>query len=242
LAEAELARLLRPANRDECCLDRKGLLALPLTLQRRVVRSALRRITAQRQGPSCAAVSQVLDRVVHGTSGSMANIRGAAVTREYEHIRFALPSSESRVRNTLEMDRCRVALPVPSTVTWPPTGQRVAANLVHSWVSPARDGSFESSALVDPDRLTLNLEVRSWSPGDAFQPFGMHGRRKKLQDFFADLKVPRKGRRRIPVIVAPEGIVWIAGHRIDHRFRITSHTSRMLCLRLIDADRSGRMD
>jgi len=76
--------------------------------------------------------------------------------------------------------------------------------------------------------------VRCWSPGDGFQPLGMHGRRKKLQDLFADLKIPRHARRRIPVIVAPEGIVWIAGHRIDHRFRITSDTTRLLRLRLID--------
>jgi tRNA(Ile)-lysidine synthase len=141
-----------------------------------------------------------------------------------------------------EKERCRVALPVPSTVIWPLTGQRVTADLVHSLVPPERGGSFEACALVDPDRLTLNLEVRSWSPGDAFQPFGMHGRRKKLQDFFADLKIPRQARRRIPVIVAPEGIIWIAGHRIDHRFRITKHASRMLCLRLLDADRTGRRD
>jgi len=109
-------------------------------------------------------------------------------------------------------------------------------------VRPERAGSSLASAVVDPDRLTLDLEVRSWSPGDAFQPFGMHGRRKKLQDFFADLKIPRRARRRIPVIVAPEGIVWIAGHRIDHRFRITNHTSRMLCLALLDADPTGRTD
>ena len=241
LAEAELTCLSQPAGEDEWNFDRKKLLALPLALQRRVVRLALRRITAQRQGPSFAAVSQVLDRVVSGRSGSMGKIQGVLVTREYERIRF-VPVSSERHERASDMEPCRVPLPVPSSVTWPLTGQRVMASFLHSSVTPERVSSSLACAVVDPDRLTLDLEVRSWSPGDAFQPFGMHGRRKKLQDFFADLKIPRQARRRIPVIVAPEGIVWIAGHRIDHRFRITNHTSRMLCLALLDADRTGRMD
>ena len=239
LAEAEMTCLSQPADGDEWILDRKKLLALPLALQRRVVRLALRRIRVQRQGPSFAAVSQVLDRVVSGRSGSMGKIQGALVTREYERIRFVPALSEGHERAS---EPCRMPLPVPSSVTWPLTGQRVTASLLHSSVRPERAGSSLASAVVDPDRLTLDLEVRSWSPGDAFQPFGMHGRRKKLQDFFADLKIPRRARRRIPVIVAPEGIVWIAGHRIDHRFRITNHTSRMLCLALLDADPTGRTD
>jgi len=233
VAEAEMAGLSRPGRRDEWHLDRAKLLALPLALQRRVVRLTIRRITGQRQGPSFSAVSQVLDRVARGKSGSMATIRGVSVAREYDHIRLA-PASCGRAHDAPAMPQTRMALPVPSTVQWPPTGQQVAADLVHSSVPPSRSGSGKTCVFLDADRMTLDLEVRCWSPGDAFQPLGMHGRRKKLQDLFADLKIPRHARRRIPVIVAPEGIVWIAGHRIDHRFRITSDTTRLLRLSLID--------
>ena len=233
VAEAEMAGLSRQGRRDEWHLDRTKLLALPVALRRRVVRSTVRRITAQRQGPSFSAVSQVLDRVVRGRSGSIATIRGVRVTREYDHIRFA-PASREPAKDAPAMPPTPIALPVSSRVHWPPTGQQVAADLVHSSVLPSHGGSVKTRVFVDADRLTLDLAVRSWSPGDAFQPLGMHGRRKKLQDFFADLKIPRQLRRGIPVIVAPEGIVWIAGHRIDHRFRITNDTTRMLRLTLID--------
>jgi tRNA(Ile)-lysidine synthase len=240
VAEAELAGLSRQRGRCEWTLDRAKLLALPLALQRRLVRLTVRRITAQRQGPAFSAVSLVLDRVVRGKSGSMATIRGVGVIREYDQIRFA-PASCDPTGHAVAAERHRIALPVPSTVAWPLTGQRVAANLVHSSVLPPRSGSVEPCVFVDPDRLTLDLEVRSWWPGDAFQPLGMHGRRKKLQDFFADLKIPRHARQRIPLVVAPEGIVWIAGHRIDHRFRITNDTTRLLRLTLFD-DQTGSVE
>ena len=233
VAEAETAGLSCPGRRNEWHLDRTKLLALSLALQRRVVRLTIRRITAQRQGPSFSAVSQVLDRVVRGKSGSMATIRGVSVTREYDRIRFAQASC-GPAQSAPAMPPTPIALPVPSRVHWPPTGQQVAADLVHSSVLPSRSGSVKTRVFVDADRLTLDLAVRSWLPGDAFQPLGMQGRRKKLQDFFADLKIPGQLRRRIPVIVAPEGVVWIAGHRIDHRFRITNDTTRMLRLTLID--------
>jgi tRNA(Ile)-lysidine synthase len=89
-------------------------------------------------------------------------------------------------------------------------------------------------AMLDADCLTLDLQVRAWRPGDRFHPFGFEGHQKKLQDLFADLKVPRSARGRIPLVVAPEGIVWVAGYRTDHRFRVTDSTRRVLRLTLLD--------
>ena len=91
-------------------------------------------------------------------------------------------------------------------------------------------------AMLDADRLTLELQVRAWRPGDRFHPFGFDGHRKKLQDFFADLKVPRSARANIPLVVAPEGIVWVAGYRTDHRFRVMDSTRRILRLTLLDGE------
>jgi tRNA(Ile)-lysidine synthase len=65
----------------------------------------------------------------------------------------------------------------------------------------------------------------------------MSGRRKKLQDFFVDLKIPREARACIPLVEAPEGIVWVGGYRIDHRFRVTPTTRRTLIMQLGALDR-----
>lgn len=44
------------------------------------------------------------------------------------------------------------------------------------------------------------LFVRSWKPGDRFQPNGMNGT-KKLQDFFVDQKISKIVRHQVPIIV-----------------------------------------
>jgi len=94
-------------------------------------------------------------------------------------------------------------------------------------------------ALLDADRFTMPLLIRAWQPGDAFRPFGMCGRRKKLQDFFADLKLPRDQRRRVPLLVAPEGILWVGGHRPDHRFCATAASTRIVIAELLDPSPKG---
>ena len=56
------------------------------------------------------------------------------------------------------------------------------------------------------------------------------GKRRKLQDFFVDEKVPRDERDSILLVVSEQGIVWIAGCRGDERFRVTGETKRFLKL------------
>jgi len=94
-------------------------------------------------------------------------------------------------------------------------------------------------AILDADLFTMELVVRSWAAGDAFRPLGMHGRRKKLQDYFADMKLPRAARRRVPLLVAPEGILWVGGHRPDHRFCATAASARIVIAELLDPSPKG---
>ena len=94
-------------------------------------------------------------------------------------------------------------------------------------------------ARFDADRFTHRLEVRSWQAGDVFHPHGMAGRRKKLQDYFSDSKLSRGRRAEVPLLVAPEGILWVVGHRTDHRFRVTPSTTRVVTAELVPGD-AGR--
>ena len=74
--------------------------------------------------------------------------------------------------------------------------------------------------------------VRSWKAGDSFCPLGMNGKKKKIQDFFSDLKLEQIKRRAVPIVEAPEGIVWVAGFRMDHRFRVMNGTKKFVVLKL----------
>jgi len=51
--------------------------------------------------------------------------------------------------------------------------------------------------------------VRSYIPGDKFEPYGMEGH-KKLKDFFNDRKMPQSERNKTPVFVA-DGVIYAVG-------------------------------
>jgi tRNA(Ile)-lysidine synthase len=90
-------------------------------------------------------------------------------------------------------------------------------------------GDGKEVAVFDADKVGAVLSVRPRMKGDFFYPIGF-GKRKKLQDFFVDEKVPRDERDGIPVVASGHDIVWIAGYRGDERFKVTGDTKRFLKL------------
>jgi tRNA(Ile)-lysidine synthase len=83
------------------------------------------------------------------------------------------------------------------------------------------------TAFFDRDRLADPLLLRDVQPGDRFVPLGMKGH-KKLKDFFIDLKLPLEARRRVPLLISRNEIVWVCGLRMDDRFKVTSETRNIL--------------
>ena len=84
-------------------------------------------------------------------------------------------------------------------------------------------------ANIDFDKLSFPLMLRRWQPGDAFYPLGMK-KKKKLSDFFIDQKFSMKEKEQTWLLCSGNDIAWIVGHRIDHRFRVTSATREVLSI------------
>lgn len=64
------------------------------------------------------------------------------------------------------------------------------------------------------DRIVL----RTRKDGDFFYPYGMEGR-KKLKNFFSDIKLSRDKRENQPLLVSEnDDIIWVVGLRADRRF------------------------
>jgi len=81
---------------------------------------------------------------------------------------------------------------------------------------------------LDLDQVGQDLILRGRKPGDRFQPLGMGGRSKPLREFMIDAKIPHHIRDKLPLVVSPQNIVWVAGYRIDERARVTEGTGRVL--------------
>jgi tRNA(Ile)-lysidine synthase len=86
-------------------------------------------------------------------------------------------------------------------------------------------------ACLDYDKLEFPLLIRKWRQGDYFQPLGMTGF-KKVSDFFIDEKIPLHEKENTWLLCSGQKIVWIMGHRIDNRFKITSETEEVLMIKI----------
>lgn len=81
-------------------------------------------------------------------------------------------------------------------------------------------------ACVDASRLRFPLLLRRWQKGDSFHPIGMKGH-KKVSDYFIDQKFTLKQKENTWLLISGNEIVWVVGHRLDDRFKITKQTQRL---------------
>jgi tRNA(Ile)-lysidine synthase len=211
-------------------LNRQAFVELPVALQRRLVRAVLRTYDEERRASSLCVVELVRRVLLKGKSGTRLSLKQALVTLDEESVRLSPMRGihTDEVGSELRKSECMLAV-VPSTVYWARTGQQI--HVQHMTRRDAERGGTSRSAqrgLFDVDRYSEPLVIRSWQAGDRFSPQGMKGRSKKLQDFFTDRKIARHQRNRIPLLVAPEGILWVVGMRQDERFVVNHGTSRCL--------------
>ena len=87
----------------------------------------------------------------------------------------------------------------------------------------------KKNALLDYNKLSFPLTLRSYKKGDWFIPSGMRGK-KKLSDYFIDNKFSLIEKKRCFVLCSNNDIVWIVGHRIDERYKfVDSEEKAYIC-------------
>jgi tRNA(Ile)-lysidine synthase len=87
----------------------------------------------------------------------------------------------------------------------------------------------EGIAVLDASKMSLPMTWRKWREGDYFYPLGL-GHRKKVSDFFVDEKLSVADKDTATVVECGGNIIWVSGHRIDDRFKITPETTKRIRL------------
>jgi tRNA(Ile)-lysidine synthase len=206
------------ADRDRIVLARGLLASLPPFVRAEVLRMAWRSAGFPEAGMS-AAHWERLAALVKKRAATFTFAGGVEGTVEADAV------SLSRNRPALATSDIPVLveaapLEFPGSVPW--SAGRVVATL---------DPHAPRDETVDLDAIQPPVCVRAPSLGDRFAPLGMGGLSTPLNDFFRGRRVPRQDRVRVPLVCDRVGIVWVVGHRIADRVRLTDATRRPAGLR-----------
>ncbi len=182
----------------------------PPALVRRVFQELFRRLTREQHALTRRHLAALQHLVISdGTVRLPGGLRG---WRAGGVIRIAAGGEDRAERRS---DAAERPLRPGAWVRWKPLDCWIRLRRVPAGSAPSRWKA--RGTLLSPRLLELPLRLRAWRPGDRFRPSGLGGR-KKLQDFFMDLKVPRQKRDRVPLILAGDRIAWVAGYRAAEEF------------------------
>jgi tRNA(Ile)-lysidine synthase len=169
---------------------------------------------------SLGSVNDALLFMMSAQTGRTISLTPAiTVTREYN--RFILNAHERSEAFSLD-------LTLPGITQVREFGLEVETGISERGEAGTEEANYLWRAEFDYDKIGPLLTIRNRRPGDWFQPAGMAGKSKKLQDYFVDEKVPRRKRDAVPLLCSGEDILWVMGLRTDDRFLAAAETRRTL--------------
>jgi tRNA(Ile)-lysidine synthase len=230
----------------ELVLSARSLARRSRIIQAEVIRHAIASFHVGEQDLSFTHLSAVCDLLAGRTSGKQIQLPGGlTATKRYDRLILNLPGAPSP-----ETIPAETAVHVPGRTVLPVRRLELICTLqegepqgLSRREGDSPDSSRRSNELsgeaprsrfeesIDFDKLQLPLVVRRRRRGERFWPLGAPGR-KKLSDFLVDAKVDPVERERVAVLCDQQGPIWIIGHRIDERVKLTDATRRILHIRV----------
>ena len=221
--EVQVIRIISP---ERIVLERDRLREQPVFLRAEVLRRAWRRAGWPEQGMSARRWNRLArlvpnPRIDTLAIGSGVTLRTTGAIGSPAH-GFILERTGSCPRQLAGTDpSAEITIGIPGSLAW-------QGIMIETVLEPGE--SCEEA--IDLDQIVLPLRVRGPVPGDRFDPLGMAGASTPLNDFFRGRKVPRSERARTPLLCDARGIIWVVGHRIAERVKVSDQTQRRLGLRV----------
>ncbi|MHB8843631.1 MAG: tRNA lysidine(34) synthetase TilS [Nitrospirota bacterium] len=206
-----MARTVRLEN-GRVRILREAFNGLLPALRRRVLRQALMCL-GRDDGPELSSVQTgeaVAFMEAAQTGRDMDLPRGLVLAREYD---------DCIIRRRADRSEYSVTLAVPGRTAVPEAGIVVEVTIADEAALIEEDDQNNLwQAQFDYAKIALPLYLRNRREGYRFCPAGMHGRSKKLQDYFTDGKVPKSARDAVPLLTTGQDLLWVVGMRTDDRF------------------------
>lgn len=167
---------------------------------------------------------QIADVASHAVSGSTGQTWRSA------HYEICLGHSEIEIFHRDSGSR-KLHLVIPEPGVYVVDEKRKLAVSTSEWNGSEAIPRSPNQAVIDAEKVSFPLLLRTPMAGDRFQPFGMKGSRL-VSDFLTDRHLSSLARQRQLLLTDAHGIVWVAGQRIDERVKVTADTTRIIRVKI----------
>ena len=213
----------------------ESMVRKPLALQRALLRSAIKKLQPSARDVSFDTIERGIQFVSDPTRPASRPLIAGLMLRDLgeEILLYHTDSPVIYDRLPQLIGDAQVGVPIPGEVElaggWKLTAAKesIAPGSYQTYLN-AQEGDF---AAIDESGLSAPLSVRTRVPGDRIQPLGLEGT-TKVSDIMINNHIPDLARARWPIVVSGDEVVWVAGIRMSHSFRLTEGTSRAIFIRL----------
>jgi tRNA(Ile)-lysidine synthase len=227
---AEVDRLVagRLVEQPPAALFRaEWLRGLPRALARRVVRRAISAAKGDLRAIDLLHVERILE-LTDSTEGSgRLQVPGLDVFRSFDWVRLAPMGTDYLTQRDYE-----VPVSVPAELKLPHGAGLLSLEILENGRTPRPAACVYNIDVTELDwgRISGGLCVRNWRPGDQYRPVG-HSRDTKLKLLFQQARIPLWERRRWPVMICRDSIVWAARFGPAAEYAATPETRAVLRVR-----------
>ncbi len=225
-------------------LDKKQLAALPIALQRRILRLTMTRIVGDVRDIQATHI-EAIRSLLHKSAGKISVLPHDLICQGgYDELVISSTPKQAQFPPCPFPplpDKLHLKVPGKTAIS----GWNVLASTVRENVGARTSGGARRArgkthqgdlvAHFDLQKTGTDLYVRRRRIGDRFQPLGMN-MSKKLHKFMVDAKIPRAWRGRVPIVCSPQQIIWVVGWRIDNRVKLTQASKEILRLEFIRSE------
>lgn len=213
-----LMRLIYKKTDSRIILFMTPLESMDIVILRRTIRRAIAETWTLR-GLSFVHIEEIIGLIKKGKPGDRVCLPGG-IQAIRDYATFVITTEEPVIIS-------EYALEPDSEVIIKETGDVITAKLLDG--KPAKMSDDKSAIVLDADKVQFPLIIRHRREGDFFHPLGLGGK-KKIQDYFVDEKVSKELRDSVPIVASGGEIVWVAGMRMDDRFKTDETTKNFLQL------------
>jgi tRNA(Ile)-lysidine synthase len=217
-------------KRSQLIIKREQILKTHPAIRRRIMEKSCWHLGIR---PTYEQICTLVGFIESGKSGGELHLEdGVRAEKLLHNLLLSRPLPKGLIRGSRQ-PAPSICQPIPGPGIYPIVGANKELVLEETSVAACHEKDDEELR-VDLAKISFPLLLRSFLPGERFYPCGGPGR-KKISRYFNERKIPPKERPAWPVLLSADRVIALVGLQLDHNFRITTNTSKILSIRWRDS-------